>query len=250
MATTTNYSWTTPDDTALVKDGAAAIRTLGSSVDTTTKALNPSTTLGDIEYRSSTANTNTRLALGTAGQVLTVNSGANAPEWAAVSATSMTLLASGSVGSSGIDLTSISSSYEILILKIIDIDMGATNGVIGFRFNNDSAGNYYAINTIASNGTVVTEAKNAQTITQINYGDYSTTANGAIVILRLPNYKDATGFKLFDIIAGATTTIPTQDSAQSVGHWKNENAINRIYFGGVGAQTFDAGATYQLFGVK
>jgi hypothetical protein len=30
MATTTNYGWTTPDDTDLVKDGAAAIRTLGS----------------------------------------------------------------------------------------------------------------------------------------------------------------------------------------------------------------------------
>ena len=82
MATTTNYGWTTPDDTSLVKDGAAAIRTLGSSVDTTTKNLNPSTTLGDIEYRSSTANVNTRLPLGTAGQVLKVNSGATAPEWA------------------------------------------------------------------------------------------------------------------------------------------------------------------------
>jgi hypothetical protein len=35
MATTTNYSWSTPDDTALVKDGASAIRTLGSSVDST-----------------------------------------------------------------------------------------------------------------------------------------------------------------------------------------------------------------------
>ena len=81
MATTTNYGWTTPDDTGLVKDGAAAIRTLGSSIDTTTKALNPSTTLGDLEYRSSTANTNTRLALGTAGQRLTVNSAGNAPEW-------------------------------------------------------------------------------------------------------------------------------------------------------------------------
>jgi hypothetical protein len=34
MATTTNFGWTTPDDTDLVKDGAAAIRTLGSSVDT------------------------------------------------------------------------------------------------------------------------------------------------------------------------------------------------------------------------
>lgn len=35
MATTTNYSWSTPDDTGLVKDGASNIRTLGSSVDTT-----------------------------------------------------------------------------------------------------------------------------------------------------------------------------------------------------------------------
>jgi hypothetical protein len=80
MATTTNYGWTTPDDTALVKDGASAIRTLGSSVDTTTKALNPSTTLGDIEYRSSTANTNTRLGIGSTGQVLTVAAGV--PSWA------------------------------------------------------------------------------------------------------------------------------------------------------------------------
>jgi hypothetical protein len=60
MATTTNYGWTTPDDTDLVKNGASAIRTLGSSVDTTTKNLNPETTLGDIEYRSSTANVQTQ----------------------------------------------------------------------------------------------------------------------------------------------------------------------------------------------
>ena len=83
MATTTNYGWDTPDDTDLVKDGAAAIRTLGSSIDTTTKNLNPETTLGDLAYRSATANVKTRLALGTAGQVLRVNSGGTAPEWAA-----------------------------------------------------------------------------------------------------------------------------------------------------------------------
>ena len=82
MANTTNYNWETPDDTDLVKDGAAAIRTLGNSIDTTTKNLNPQTTTGDIAYRSATANVNTRLALGTAGQVLRVNSGATAPEWA------------------------------------------------------------------------------------------------------------------------------------------------------------------------
>lgn len=82
MATTTNYGWETPDDTDLVKDGAAAIRTLGNSVDTTTKNLNPETTLGDLAYRSATANVNTRLPLGTANQVLRVNSGGTAPEWA------------------------------------------------------------------------------------------------------------------------------------------------------------------------
>jgi hypothetical protein len=81
MATTTNYGWTTPDDTALVKDGASAIRTLGSSVDTTTKNLNPETTLGDISFRSSTSNVNTRIGIGTSGQSLTVVAGA--PSWAA-----------------------------------------------------------------------------------------------------------------------------------------------------------------------
>jgi hypothetical protein len=35
MATTTNFGWITPDNTALVKDGALAIRTLGSSADST-----------------------------------------------------------------------------------------------------------------------------------------------------------------------------------------------------------------------
>lgn len=81
MATTTNYSWTTPDDTALVKDGAAAIRTLGSSADTTVKALNPGTTAGDIDYYTA-ATTKARIAIGTARKVLQVNSGATAPEWA------------------------------------------------------------------------------------------------------------------------------------------------------------------------
>lgn len=34
MATTSAFGWETPDDTDLVKDGAAAIRTLGNSIDT------------------------------------------------------------------------------------------------------------------------------------------------------------------------------------------------------------------------
>lgn len=44
MATTTNFGWETPDDTDLVKDGAAAIRTLGQSIDTSMMDLEGGTT--------------------------------------------------------------------------------------------------------------------------------------------------------------------------------------------------------------
>jgi hypothetical protein len=87
MATTTNYSWTTPDDTDLVKDGAAAIRSLGTAIDSTVftnagAAINKTIidAAGDLIYGTA-ADTAARLALGTAGQILTVNTGATAPEW-------------------------------------------------------------------------------------------------------------------------------------------------------------------------
>ena len=44
MATTTAFGWSTPDDTSLVKDGAAAIRTLGQSIDTSMAELKGGTT--------------------------------------------------------------------------------------------------------------------------------------------------------------------------------------------------------------
>jgi len=50
-------------------------------VDTRLKALQPGTTLGDIAYSSATANTSTRLPIGTNGQVLGVAAGV--PAWVA-----------------------------------------------------------------------------------------------------------------------------------------------------------------------
>lgn len=93
MATTTpNYGWSVPTSTDLVKDGAVAIETLGDSADATVKALNPETTLGDLAYRSATANTKTRLGIGTTSQILTVVGGVPAWSTPAAAASGMTLI--------------------------------------------------------------------------------------------------------------------------------------------------------------
>jgi hypothetical protein len=76
---TTNYSWPMPTSADLVTDLPADFALFGQPVDTTLKALNPETTLGDIAFRSATSNTNTRLGIGTAGQVLAVSGGV--PAW-------------------------------------------------------------------------------------------------------------------------------------------------------------------------
>jgi hypothetical protein len=112
MPTTSNFGWTTPADTDLVKDGAAAIRTLGNGIDSSFLDLKGGTTgqnlrkasntdldftfagdatntvvdaAGDLLYGTA-SDTLGRLAIGTAGQVLKVNSGATAPEWGSASA--------------------------------------------------------------------------------------------------------------------------------------------------------------------
>ena len=107
MPTTSNFGWTTPADTDLVKDGAAAIRTLGNGVDSsfvdlkggttgqvltkasgtdldfnwTTTAGSPLTTKGDL-YGFSTVGA--RIPIGANGTVLTADSAeALGLKWAA-----------------------------------------------------------------------------------------------------------------------------------------------------------------------
>jgi hypothetical protein len=92
MATTTNYSWTTPDDTALVKDGAAAIRSLGTAIDSTVftnagNAINKTIVdaKGDI-IAATAADTVSRLAVGANDTVLVADSStATGLKWASVS---------------------------------------------------------------------------------------------------------------------------------------------------------------------
>jgi len=76
---TSNYNFQMPTATDLVTDLPADFEVFGQAVDTRLKALQPGTTLGDLAYSSATANTNTRLPIGTTGQVLAVSGGV--PAW-------------------------------------------------------------------------------------------------------------------------------------------------------------------------
>lgn len=188
MATTTNYSWTTPDDTALVKDGALAIRTLGSSIDTTTKNLNPSTTLGDIEYRSSTANTNTRLGIGTTGQVLTVAGGV--PSWATIAAGGLSLIGSpttfGTVASQSINdvFSSTYTNYRI----IIQHGGSSSNNFVGLRFRVSGSDNtttnyrWVALGALSyeSATTLLSDGGNAATNALVTFGNSAYGGNSVI----------------------------------------------------------------------
>lgn len=243
MATTTNYGWTTPDDTSLVKDGASAIRTLGSSVDTTVKNLNPETTLGDISYRSSTANTNTRLAIGTTGQVLTVSGGV--PAWSTISAGGMTSLASGSLAASGtgLDLQSISNSYNELVLYIYGWSLTVDSSRIYLTVNNTNTGTKYAYQRMATiSGGITNETAGNQFDATASTSTAAFTNGSAI--FRFPNYKSTTSLKMYQSYA-----LDGADNMYSLfGIFDSTSAIDRItLFAGSGS--FDAG-TYELFGVK
>ena len=246
MATTTNYGWTTPDDTALVKDGAAAIRTLGSSVDTTTKNLNPETTLGDLAYRSSTANVKTRLGLGTAGQVLQVNSGANAPEWATPSSGGMTLISTTTLTGASVTLSSIPQTYNNLQFVVVNWKPVVDGDFLDLRFNADATANRHFAH---ANFTAQTAVAYNATFGRIARDQDSSTSQ-ALVMGEIKNYANATTWKTCYVTALTNDyAIPTSlvGSFNSV-YYNQTTAISSLQFIST-TGNFTSGSLL-LYGVK
>ena len=211
----------------------------------TTGMTNPMTTTGDIIY-SSPGSTPVRLGIGSTGNVLTVAGGV--PTWAAAAGGGgMTLLSSGSIGSSGIDLTSISGSYEQLRLKLIDFDF-ATADTIFLRFNGDSGSNYYNAFVRSQNGTIGLAGNSASSYFQLNYEYVGASNTGAIAVLDFKNYSDSTGFKLINFSMFYIDSTSANSTINGAGSWKSEDAITRIVVGST-TYNFDAG-TYELWGMK
>lgn len=97
MPSTTNFNWTTPADTDLVKDGASAIRTLGNGIDTSLLDLKGGTS-GQILSKAS----NSDLDYSWIDNDVRINSILNAPlETVNISATAATGTINVEVGSLG-----------------------------------------------------------------------------------------------------------------------------------------------------
>lgn len=202
---------------------------------------------GDL-ISATAADTPARLAVGTDGQVLTCDSSTSTGlKWAAPSSGGMTLLASGSLASSGIDLQSISGSYEELKFVVSDIDLTSANDS-AIVLNNDTGNNYFGYWTIQSGASSTQNYRNSSNII-CNYNDLSTTGNGATVVFNLYNYSNTTGYKLWRMLSGYLRSTGVEESVEYRGFWKDENAINRITFKSNGGNLFDGG-TYELWGIK
>ena len=170
---TTNYAWPMPTATDLVTDLPADFEAFGQPVDTTLKALNPETTLGDIAYRSSTANTNTRLGIGTTGQVLSVSGGV--PAWTTVAPSGMTKIVTADFSASAaVQINQCFTSTYVNYVIVLNALGNSGGGAMYMQFQTGtntviSSADYYG------GGWSVTNGNSTATFTN-NGGTYFTIA--------------------------------------------------------------------------
>ena len=215
----------------------------------TTGMVNPMTTTGDTIY-SSSGSTPARLGIGTAGQVLTVNSGATAPEWATpAGGGGMTLLSTTTLSGATTTIT-VTGGYNY----IQGVVFGVTNNTANGRL-------YIAPNgtTNLSNATGTARYAGAAATVRVEgydngyidltrgYDTLRTSADNAWYFT-IYNYTSSTRYKPF-IFGG---TYIDNDSAADVvnfqGAFRSNTAITTLDFSQSGG-TFSAG-TVLLYGVK
>jgi hypothetical protein len=167
MATSPLFGWEEPDDTDLVKDGAAAIRTLGNAIDTSLGDLLGGTT-GQVLSKNSNTNmdftwvtsddanaiqntivdakgdliaatasdTPARLAVGANDTVLTADStAATGLKWAAPAASGLTLINSTTFsGASSVTIDNVfTSTYENYLIVTNFTSSGSTDQMLQMR---------------------------------------------------------------------------------------------------------------------
>ena len=212
----------------------------------TTGMTNPMTTTGDIIY-SSPGSTPVRLGIGTANQVLQVNSGATAPEWATpASGGGMTLVQTLTLSGASATSSSIAGTFKHLFV-VVKGATASTNTDFYLRMNSDSGANYFR-NVVTTSGTSTISGSVTSAQTELRLNDIG-TATGASQRVR-GNFW----------VVRYTDTDETFVTAQFLGYEGSQKAtvINGVYDNsaaittitlGVLSGTLSAGTAY-IYGVS
>jgi hypothetical protein len=127
MANTTNFGWETPDDTDLVKDGAAAIRTLGSAIDTSLADLEGGTS-GQILAKNSNTDMDFIWITNDVGDITAVNT--NSPLTGGGTSGALTLSYDYAAGSK-LTLNAQTATYTVVLAdadqKLVTMSVGSAN---------------------------------------------------------------------------------------------------------------------------
>ena len=199
---TTNYGFVLPTSSDLVTDLPADFDVALQGVDTRLKALQPGTTLGDIVYSSATANVNTRLGVGTNGQVLAVSGGV--PAWTTTA-----------------DVTPLTTKGDLFTFTTVDARLGVgTNGQVlvadstaatGLKWETPSAGGkvLQVVQGVTTTETTITSTSLTDTTITATITPTSATSKILVMITsHAASYRDADGqFSGAAVLRGATTIM-------------------------------------------
>lgn len=280
MPSTTNFGWTTPADTDLVKDGASAIRTLGNGIDTsfvdlkggtTGQVLSKNsntdldfiwvaqddsnaiqnallTTTGDTIYASA-ASTPARLGIGTTGQVLTVSGGV--PAWTTISSGGMTLLSTTTLSGASTTISSIDQTYVNLYGIVVGVTNATGNGALRMRPNGSTTiTSRFFFDTNNTGPGYVTESSDFFLSNDQNTaGLVNRNSSNNAFSFQIFNYASTTNYKPFNV-----TSIYERDTGTNknpffeFGGFFTNTAISSLVFANTGGN-FSSG-TVLLYGVK
>ena len=281
MPTTSNFGWTTPADTDLVKDGAAAIRTLGNGIDTSFVDLKGGTTgqvlakasNSDLDFTwatdasgipatifdakgdliaASAADTAARLAVGANGTVLTADSTtATGLKWGTLATSAnWSLLNSGGTtltGAQTITISGITDANSIMILYRNASSASADSG-ISVRINGNTGSVYTVLgsrieSTASYNANFVGD-ENALSDSKISISQMSNNAGSTCSGFCLISGGNTTGVKIYNAAGGVERAGGNNQVARSIGGVINDsNLITSVsLFSTVG--NFDGGTVY------